>query len=201
MPIRLPPDENKNRLAFKELPRVEHFSRCEKGPHCACNCESVSLASNPADNLQVASCLSLSPRHRYAKALDDFPKLNLIFAHLGHDRHFGQGADAEVVELAQSYPGVHADVSLRLIEVVDGHVSAEDLVAHLRAIGTDRVLFGSNWVISEYLWMRARAGVTPDTSHVRLDRELDVLKSLPLTDEERADLASRNFRRLTGMAS
>lgn len=139
--------------------------------------------------------------HRYAKALDDFPKLKLIFAHLGHDRQFGQGADAEVVELAQSYPGVHTDVSLRLIEVVDGHVSAEDLVAHLRAIGTDRVLFGSNWVISEYLWMRARTGVTPDTSHDRLDRELDVLKSLPLTDEERADLASRNFRRLTGMAS
>jgi len=139
--------------------------------------------------------------HHYAKALEDFPKLNLIFAHLGHDRQFGQGADAEVLELAQAYPGVHTDVSLRLIEVVDGHVSADDLVAHLRALGTDRVLFGSNWIISEYLWMRARTGVIPDTSHDRLDRELDVLKTLPLTDDERADLASRNFRRVTGLSS
>lgn len=149
---------------------------------------------------QAAGFMPGRPRF-YAKALDDFPKLKLIFAHLGHDRQFGQGADAEVVELAQNYPGVHTDVSLRLIEVVDGHVSPEDLVAHLRAIGTDRVLFGSNWVISEYLWMRARAGVTPATSHDRLDRELEVLRRLPLTGEERADLASRNFRRLTGMAS
>ena len=149
---------------------------------------------------QAAGFMPGRPRF-YAKALDDFPKLKLIFAHLGHDRQFGQGADAEVLELAQTYPGVHTDVSLRLIEVTDGHVSAEDLVAHLRAIGIDRVLFGSNWIISEYLWMRARAGTTPDTSHDRLDRELDVLKSLPLTDEERADLASRNFRRLTGMVS
>jgi predicted TIM-barrel fold metal-dependent hydrolase len=149
---------------------------------------------------QAAGFMPGRPRH-YAKALDDFPKLQLIFAHLGHDRKFGQGADAEVAELAQAYSGVHTDVSLRLIEVVDGHISADDLVAHLRAIGTDRVLFGSNWIISEYLWMRARPNETPDSSHDRLDRELNVLRTLPLTDDERADLASRNFRRLTGVGS
>jgi predicted TIM-barrel fold metal-dependent hydrolase len=149
---------------------------------------------------QAAGFMPGRPRH-YAKALEEFPKLKLIFAHFGHDRQFGQGADAEVVELAQTYPGVHTDVSLRLIEVVDGHMSADDLVAHLRAIGTDRVLFGSNWIISEYLWMRGRPGIIPETSHDRLDRELEVLKTLPLTDDERADLAERNFRRLTGLAS
>jgi predicted TIM-barrel fold metal-dependent hydrolase len=149
---------------------------------------------------QAAGFMAGRPRH-YAKVLEDFPKLKLIFAHLGHDRQFGQGADAEVLELAQTYPGVHTDVSLRLIEVADGHISADDLVAHLRAIGTDRVLFGSNWIISEYLWMRAQPRVTPGASHDRLDRELEVLKTLPLTDDERVDLASRNFRRVTGLAS
>ncbi|MFI0354942.1 amidohydrolase family protein [Actinomadura sp. 9N407] len=149
---------------------------------------------------QAAGFMPGRPRH-YAKALGDFPGLKLIFAHLGHDRRFGEGADAEVVELANAHPGVHTDVSLRLIEVAEGHVSPEDLVAHLRAIGTDRVLFGSNWVISEYLWFRNRPGVTPETSHDRLDREIEVLKTLPLTDDERADIAARNFRRLTGLGS
>lgn len=138
---------------------------------------------------------------RYAKALEEFPKLQMIFAHLGHDRQFGSGADAEVLELARSYPGVYTDVSLRLMEVADGHVDADDMVAHLRAIGTDRVLFGSNWVISEYLWMRTRAGAVPATSHDRLDREIAVLTSLPLTDDERAGIAAGNFRRLTGLGS
>jgi hypothetical protein len=43
--------------------------------------------------------------------------------------------------------------------------------------------------------------VSPETSHDRLDRELEVLQTLPLTDDERADLAARNFRRLTGLSS
>ncbi|MHA3021735.1 amidohydrolase family protein [Mycobacterium sp. BMJ-28] len=149
---------------------------------------------------QAAGFMPGRPRN-YAKALDDFPELQLVFAHLGHDRSFGQGADGEVLELARTYPGVHTDVSLRLIEVIDGHVSPERMVDHLRAIGTDRVFFGSNWIISEYLWIRARAGALPITSHDRLDRELEVLKTLPLTDDERADIASRNFRRITGLAA
>jgi predicted TIM-barrel fold metal-dependent hydrolase len=149
---------------------------------------------------QASGYLPGQPR-RWAAAFADFPELQVVFAHLGHDHHFGQGADAEVAELARTHPGVYTDVSLRLIEVADGQVSADDMVAHLRAIGTDRILFGSNWVISEYLWMRTRAGVAPQTSHDRLDRELEVLRTLPLTDDERADLASRNFRRLTGLAS
>ncbi|MFB4303883.1 amidohydrolase family protein [Actinomadura sp. NTSP31] len=149
---------------------------------------------------QAAGFMPGRPRH-YAKALADFPSLKLIFAHLGHDRTFGKGADAEVLELAKTYSGVHTDVSLRLIEVAEGHVSADDMAAHLRAIGTDRVLFGSNWVISEYLWFRSRPGVTPQTSHDRLDRELEVLRSLPLSDDELANVAGRNFRRITGLAS
>jgi len=138
---------------------------------------------------------------RWADALADFPDLKLVFAHLGHDRTFGEGADADVLELARKYEGVHTDVSLRLIEVAEGHVSAEEMVAHLRAIGTDRVLFGSNWVISEYLWFRSRPGVTPETSHDRLDAELEVLRTLPLTDDELAGLAAGNFRRLTGVST
>lgn len=149
---------------------------------------------------QAAGFMPGSPA-RYAPALAQFPDLTVIFAHLGHSRRFGHGADAEVLELARKYHGVHTDLSLRLVEVAEGHVPAEDLVAHLRAIGTDRVLFGSNWVISEYLWMRTRPGVSPLTSHDRLDTELGVLRALPLSDDERADICARNFRRLTGLGS
>ncbi|NKY43646.1 amidohydrolase family protein [Nocardia cerradoensis] len=147
---------------------------------------------------QASGFMAGHPRN-YTKALQEFPNLQLIFAHLGHNRQFGQGADAEVLELARAFPGVHTDVSLRLIEVADGHIEPEELVAHLRAIGTDRVLFGSNWVISEYLWFRARPGIVPQSSHERLDRELEVLMTLPLTDDERVNIAAGNFRRLTGL--
>ena len=81
----------------------------------------------------------------FAPALDEFPRLKLVFAHLGHDPAFGHGADQEVVELAQGYQGVFTDLSLRLPEMLNGAFTASDMVEHLRRIGTDRVLFGTNY--------------------------------------------------------
>jgi predicted TIM-barrel fold metal-dependent hydrolase len=149
---------------------------------------------------QVAGFMPCSPAS-FAPALGDFPDLKIVFAHLGHNREFGRGADAEVVALAHEFPGVHTDVSLRLTEVAEGHIDPHDMVSHLRSIGSDRVLFGSNWVISEYLWMRSHPDSQPETSHDRLSTDLEVLLRLPMSDEERVDLASGNFRRLTGLGS
>ena len=87
----------------------------------------------------------------FAEALAEFPKLKLIFAHLGHDPVFGAGADLEVAELAQRYEGVHSDVSLRFIEVAHGEVSPEAMTAHLRRIGTHKVLYGSNYSFVEHM--------------------------------------------------
>ena len=89
----------------------------------------------------------------FAEVLKEFPRLKLIFAHLGMDPNFGKGADAVVVELAGKYENVYTDASQRLLDVGGGQtgkISAEDLVAHLRRIGIDRVLYGTNYPTIEY---------------------------------------------------
>lgn len=130
----------------------------------------------------------------FAEALAEFPKLKLIFAHLGHDPVFGAGADLEVADLAQRYEGVHSDVSLRFIEVAHGDVSAEAMTAHLRHIGTHKVLYGSNYSFVEHMHPS-----TGDTERFTATRDnLEVLFTLPLTDDERRAIASENFKRVVG---
>ena len=131
------------------------------------------------------------------EALEDFPKLRMIFSHIGHGREFGKGADAEFLELARKYPNVCGDLSLRLPEVTGGHISPEDMVAHLRRIGTDRILYGSNFPLNEVL----HADKPPSAGKYQLTQTLkglEALATLPLTEDERADIAGRNFRRWVG---
>jgi predicted TIM-barrel fold metal-dependent hydrolase len=133
---------------------------------------------------------------RFAKALREFPRLKLVFAHLGHDPVFGQGADLEVAELAQNYGGVFTDLSLRLPEMLNGAFSAADMVAHLRRIGTDRVLFGTNFGFVDT--------VNPDPQHrpeegpqvTWAERTLQAFVDLPLGPEEAEAIASGNWYRL-----
>ncbi|WP_067820248.1 amidohydrolase family protein [Actinomadura kijaniata] len=131
----------------------------------------------------------------FAKALADFPRLTLVFAHCGHDPVFGEGADAEVVELAHRYDNVCADLSLRLLEVADGKVTAGQMAAHIRRIGVDRVLYGSNYVLAELLQQVEGAG-RPQLA--RTESQLRAFLELPLADEEKAAVAAGNFRRITG---
>ncbi|GAB2843535.1 hypothetical protein GCM10022221_48460 [Actinocorallia aurea] len=137
----------------------------------------------------------------FAGALAAFPSLQLVFAHFGHDKQFGGPLDQEVLELARAYEGVHTDTSLRLHEVADGSVGAEEMVKHLRALGIDRVMFGSNYVFSDLLPERPAHRPAPDGVDPRFTqvwKSVQVLKELPLTDEERAGVAAGNFKRLTG---
>jgi predicted TIM-barrel fold metal-dependent hydrolase len=134
----------------------------------------------------------------YRNALRDFPRLRLIFAHLGHDPVFGAGADAEVAELAQEHEGVHTDLSLRLPEMIKGACTPTEFVAHLRRIGTDRVLYGTNFGFLDNL--------NPDPDHRAEDgpqitwarRNLDAFLALPLEPAERAAIAAGNWTRLVG---
>jgi predicted TIM-barrel fold metal-dependent hydrolase len=134
----------------------------------------------------------------FEKALTEFPRLKLIFAHCGHSPVFGEGADAEVVDLARRFEGVAADVSLRLLEITDGHVDPARMAAHIRAIGVDRVLYGSNYVLAELLTPR------PDGERPQLSRtaaSVRALLELPLSDDELAAVAAGNFRRITGLGT
>ena len=139
----------------------------------------------------------------YTGALREFPDLTLVFAHCGHDKQFRGPLDEEVLDLAAQYDGVHGDTSLRLHEVADGSVAPEEMVAFIREIGSERVMFGTNYVFSDLL--PERPGHTPAPDHVdprftQVWKSVEVLKTLPLTDDERVALAAGNFKKLTGRA-
>lgn len=135
----------------------------------------------------------------FTGALETFPDLRLVFAHCGHDRQLGGGLDAEVLELATRFDGVHGDTSLRLHEVADGVVTPDEMVAFLRRIGTDRVMFGTNYVFCDVLPVRPTDTPVPDHVDPRFAqawKSVEVLKQLPLTDDEREAIAAKNFTRL-----
>jgi predicted TIM-barrel fold metal-dependent hydrolase len=133
----------------------------------------------------------------FREALERFPSLKLIFAHLGHDPQFGAGADQTVVELARRFTGVHTDISLRLPEMLKGACTPEEFVAHLRKIGTDRVFYGTNFGFLDCLHSDPdhRPDEGPQTTWAKRTRQAFV--DLPLDEEERTAIASGNWRRLT----
>jgi predicted TIM-barrel fold metal-dependent hydrolase len=105
--------------------------------------------------------------------LTAFPDLTVTLAHLGH------GYEDDIVALAQRHPSLHTDTSLRFSGLGrPGRQSAEDLVALIRRIGADRVLFGTNYPF------------------VDQQRYVAVLESLPLTQHERELIAHENATRL-----
>jgi predicted TIM-barrel fold metal-dependent hydrolase len=114
------------------------------------------------------------PRY-WDDVLTTFPRLNVTLAHLGH------GYEDDVVELARRHENLRTDTSLQLSGLGrPGRRSPDELVALIRRIGTDRVLFGTNYPF------------------VDQGRYAEVLAELPLTDEERGLVGSANARRLLG---
>lgn len=98
--------------------------------------------------------------------------LRVILAHLGH------GYEDELVELARAHPALFADTSLRLGSPRDEHAwddaAADRLVALIRRVGADRVLFGTNYPVADPVAYVERFG------------------ALPLTDRERELVAAAN---------
>ena len=58
--------------------------------------------------------------------------------------HLGIGAEGDVAALTSRYPNVMADTSMQL-----GVRPPDDIVAIIRRIGVDRVLFGTDWPLCE----------------------------------------------------
>ena len=94
---------------------------------------------------------------------------------------------------------MYGDLSLRLPEVADGHVSPEQMVEHIRRIGAERLLYGSNFCLNEMLHPDLGEVDTVEFQMSQTAKGLQVLATLPLTDDERADIAGRNFRRCVGL--
>lgn len=136
----------------------------------------------------------------FADALARYPDLLICFAHFGHDKALRGPLDLEVLELARRYERVHSDTSLRLNEVYDGSWTVQDMADHLRDLDLDRVMFGTNYVFSDVLNPRPGHVEAPpevDPRFTQVWKSVDVLKKLPITDDQREGLAGANFKRFT----
>lgn len=134
---------------------------------------------------------------RFAKVLQAFPDLIIVFSHMGYSPVIGEGSDAVVVELANRYKGVYGDVSLRLDQVASGLASSEQMAEQIRRVGVDRVMYGSNYPLLELTNPDSGNRLVPQQT--RTDASLEVLLGLPMSNNELEKLAAGNFLALTGL--
>ena len=135
-----------------------------------------------ADSGKFPSGPQLGDPLLFKEVLQDFPKLKLILAHLG------RGFYDETRVMAQNYPGILfdcSDVVTRgkgeyLVEAPDALTDAE-FISLVRTIGTDRVLFGSDYPFLHPEWGVRR------------------ILSLDLTDEEKGAILGGNAARILGL--
>jgi uncharacterized protein len=112
---------------------------------------------------------------RFEEVARSYPRLKLVLAHLG------MGAEQDTIRLANKYPNVFTDTSLRLHDVGQpGGWSTREAAEMFRRIGVDRVLFASNY---------------PFVSQADY---VAVMEKLPLSDDERRRIGSRNYDRVYG---
>lgn len=109
----------------------------------------------------------------FKDVLKDFPKLTLVIAHLGGDRF------EESVEIAKEFPNLYFDTSAT-IHGAGGkqRMSDEKAVDLIRKIGTDRVMFGS-----DFPWFHP-------------GQDLKRFLGLKFTEEERKALLADNAKRI-----
>jgi hypothetical protein len=112
----------------------------------------------------------------FQEVLEQFPGLTLVLAHLGH------GFLDESFEMAERYPNLFFDCSYAVEGSVNPPViSDEDVVTIFRRLGTERVLFASDWPWGHPL------------------RDAERIKRLPLTEEEKRLILSENARNVLGI--
>ena len=139
--------------------------------------------------LPVVSMCGLTPYSRVAHpdnfeaVASRYPRLKLVLA------HSGMGAEREVAALARRHANVNLDTSSWFdqrmhpswLNRMDGDrapFTLEEAAAFFRAVGIDRVLFGTNWAIFP------------------LEAPLQEARALPLTEPERRQLFSENYCRV-----
>jgi uncharacterized protein len=139
----------------------------------------LATAAVPAEALVKigvnASYVDIHHPNRFEEVVRSYPRLKLVLAHLG------LGAEEDTVRLAGKYANVFTDTSLRLHEVGQpGRWSLKETAEIFRRIGTDRVLFASNY---------------PFVSQAEY---VETMEKIPLTDDERRLIARENYDRVYG---
>lgn len=108
------------------------------------------------------------PRN-FEQVLRAFPKLTIVLAHLG------QGFLEESVLLAQNHENVYFDTSAIISSTEDeGGLSDVEAVKLIRGIGTNRVIFGS-----DFPWLHPLPGI-------------ERIKNFDITEEERQMILGKN---------
>jgi len=118
----------------------------------------------------------------FARVVEQFPKLNLVIAHLGNN-FFEESA-----EMAVKYPNLFFDTSAaipgdRQGEPLDKHksLSNADAVQLIRRIGVERVMFGTDYPWFHPLW------------------DLKRFLKLDFSDAEKEALLGGNAKRILGL--
>jgi uncharacterized protein len=102
-----------------------------------------------------------------------FPKLRLILGHLG------KGYESEIAVLTRRYPNVYTETSMRLSGLDEaGKWTPAEAVTWFRLIGIDRILLGTKWPLFDS------------------QREIDTVRKLPLTSEEKRKILGENAKRV-----
>jgi predicted TIM-barrel fold metal-dependent hydrolase len=104
----------------------------------------------------------------------DYPKCKVVLAHMGLG-----GGEEVVAKLTATYPNVFGDTSSWLGRVGQpGERTAAETVDLFRRIGTDRIIYGSNYPLSD------------------ASQYVEILTSLPLTERERHQVFHENAERV-----
>lgn len=109
---------------------------------------------------------------RFEAVLAAYPDVRIMLAHLGI------GAEDEVARLTARHPNLFTDLSLRLPPSPQARWDANETAGWLRRIGTDRVVYGSNYPLVDPVAFA------------------ESFRRLLLTEEEAADIGWRNAGRL-----
>jgi predicted TIM-barrel fold metal-dependent hydrolase len=130
-------------------------------------------------NVRPDAQTDLARPRRWLPVLHDFPTLRLILAHMGG------GFWDEAVQIARQYPQVLFDTAIAVSHVDTGPQTWLDdvrAVELIRTIGADRVLFGS-----DYPWIDPKGDV-------------ERIRRLALTEEEKRQVLGENAARMLGLA-
>jgi predicted TIM-barrel fold metal-dependent hydrolase len=129
-------------------------------------------------NVRPDAQTDLARPRRWLPVLQDFPTLRLILAHMGG------GFWDETVQIARQYPQVLFDTAIAVSHVDTGPRTWLDdarAVELIRAIGAERVLFGS-----DYPWIDPKG-------------DIERIRQLALTAEEKRQVLGENAARMLGL--
>ncbi len=104
----------------------------------------------------------------WVPVLKRFPNLKLILAHFAGSTHYYRDA----LEVLEEFPEVLVDCSMVL-----NRLTPEEATGFIKKIGAERVVFGTDYPGHE------------------VDKEIEVVKGLGLTDEEKEKIFSKNIIR------